>query len=121
MSRMAAVAMILGAVTPAAANGDLIEAYLEKTSANPRCKAAVGDEISVCGRREADRYRVPFVSPQLPGDPKTTNVHEERGRLVARQSACAQKGALPYGCGMVGVKVSTRIGSGKVEYRPLAP
>ena len=120
MSRMAALLILAAGAAPAAAD-TLVETYLEKTSVQPRCKAAAGDEITVCGRREADRYRVPFVAPQKPGDPKTTNVHEERGRLVARQSACEQKGALPYGCGMVGVKVSTRLGTGKVEYRPLAP
>ena len=118
MSRMAAL-LILALATPAQA--DVMATYLDRTSVQPRCKAATGTEITVCGRREADRYRVLFVSPQQPGDPKTTNVHEERGRLVARQSNCEQRGALPYGCGMVGVRVSTRLGTGKVEYRPLAP
>jgi hypothetical protein len=118
MSRMA-VLVALALVAPARA--DMMEAYLERTSAQPRCKAAADDEIMVCGRREADKYRVPFASPLQPGDPKTTNVHEERSRLVARESACQQRAALPYGCGMVGVRVSTRLGSGKVEYRPLAP
>lgn len=120
MSRMAALLILTASASPAAA-GELVETYLEKTSAQPRCKAASGAEIVVCGRREADRYRVPFVSPQLPGDPKTTNVHEERGRLVRRQSNCEQRAALPYGCGMVGAKVSTRLGTGKIEHRPLAP
>lgn len=119
MSRMAALAILALAAAPAQA--DVMETYLDRTSAQPRCKAAIGDEIAVCGRREADRFRVPLVVPQLPGDPKTTNVHEERGRLVARQIACQQMGALPYGCGAAGVTVSTKIGSGKIEYRPIAP
>jgi hypothetical protein len=105
---------------PAAADSDLIDTYLRQTSVEPRCNAATGGEIVVCGRREADRYRVPFESVSAPGDPKTTNVHEERGRLIARESACQQMAAQPYGCGMVGLKVSTKLGSGKLEYRPLA-
>lgn len=118
MSRMA-VLVVLVLATPARA--DVMETYLDRTSSQPRCKAARADEISVCGRRNADKYRVPFQSPQQPGDPKTTNVHEERGRLIARESACQQRAALPYSCGMVGVRVSTKLGTGKIEYRPIAP
>ena len=117
MSRMVAV-VVLALATPAEA--DVIESYRAVTSVEPRCRASSGDEITVCGRREADKYRVPFVSVPVPGDPKTTNVPEERARLVARESACQQRGALPYGCGMAGMRVSTKIGSGTVEYRPLA-
>lgn len=118
MSRMVAL-LILTLAAPAQA--DVIDTYRDRTSVEPRCRAAAGDEIAVCGRRDADRYRVPFVSTSAPGDPKTTNVPEERSRLVATQNSCEQRGAYVYGCGMVGVKVSTKLGSGKVEYRPLAP
>ena len=45
----------------------------------------------------------------------------ERARLVATETPCEQQGAHLIGCGMVGVKVTTKIGSGKVEYRRLAP
>jgi hypothetical protein len=114
-----AALLVLALAAPAQA--DMIETYRDRTSVEPRCRAAAGDEIMVCGRRDADRYRVPFVSKPVPGDPKTTNVPEERARLIATQSACEQRGAYVYGCGMVGVKVSTKFGSGKVEYRPLAP
>lgn len=118
MSRMAAL-LVLALGPPAQA--DMIETYRDRTSVEPRCRAAVGNEIAVCGRRDADRYRIPFVSKPLPGDPKTTNVPEERARLTAQDDSCRQLGAMPYGCGMVGVRVSTKLGSGKVEYRPLAP
>lgn len=118
MSRMAAL-LILALGAPAEA--DVIETYRERTSVEPRCRAASSDEIAVCGRRDADRYRVPFVSKPVPGDPKTTNVPEERSRLVATQTSCEQRGAYVYGCGMVGFKVSTKFGSGTVDYRPLAP
>ncbi len=118
MSRMAVLALIALA---APAQADTIETYRERTSVEPRCRAAAGDEITVCGRREADRYRVPFLPAPLPGDPRTTNVPEERARLVAGDSNCRQLAAMPYGCGMAGVRVSTKLGSGQIEYRPLAP
>lgn len=74
----------------------------------------------VCGRREADRYRVPFILP-TPGDPRTRGVPEERTLLIAEQSPCDRLGPFLVGCGAVGVQMSTRIGRGRIEYRPLAP
>ena len=118
MSRMAAL-LLLALAAPAEA--DLIEAYLDKTSSQPRCKAAQGDEIMVCGRREADKYRVPFTPAPTPGDPKARGVPEERSRLVKTETFCEQRSAYVYGCGMVGFKVTTKFGGGGVEYRPLAP
>jgi len=119
MSRMAAV-LFIALSAPAAAEDDLLASYVEKTSAEPRCKAATGSEIVVCGRRDADRYRVPFVMP-TPGDPKRLGVHEERALWTYAPTPCEQQGPYLVGCGMVGVTVSTKIGSGKIEYRPLAP
>lgn len=117
MSRIVALT-VLTLAAPAVA--DTLETYRDRTSVEPRCRAAAGDEIMVCGRRDADKYRVPFVAKSEPGDPKTTNVPEERARLTARENACQQRAAMPYGCGMVGIKVSTKFGGGAVEYRPLA-
>ncbi|MFD1613033.1 hypothetical protein ACFSCW_14605 [Sphingomonas tabacisoli] len=116
---MAALILIMIAAAAAAAD-DPIETYLDKTSAGPRCKAPAGGDIMVCGRRDADRYRVPFVVP-TPGDPKMRGVHEERAGLIAETSPCDRKGPFLVGCGAIGVTVSTKIGGGKVEYRPLAP
>ncbi len=118
MSRMAAL-LTLALAAPASA--DLIETYREQTSVEPRCRAAQGDEIMVCGRREADRYRVPLVPPPTPGDPKARGVHEERSRLIATETSCQQRGPYVYGCGKVGFTVTTKIGSGPVKVRPLAP
>ena len=113
-------ALVLGVLAAPAGAADPLDAYLQKTSVVPRCKAATGDEIMVCGRRDADRYRVPFIMP-TPGDPRIVDVPAERARLVATETPCQQQGAHLIGCGMVGMKVSTKIGSGKIEYRPLAP
>ena len=103
--------------TPAYA--DPIGTYLDLTSAEPRCKAAAGSDIVVCGRREADNYRVPFLIP-TPGDPKTRGVPEERAMLIAQETPCESLGPFLVGCGAVGVTVITKIGGGKIEYRPLA-
>lgn len=118
MSRMAAMLLlVLSAAAPA--HGTALDTYLEKTSAQPRCSAATGDEITVCGRREADRYRVPLIVP-TPGDPKIVDVRAERARLIATESPCETRGPFLVGCGAVGVSVSTKLGTGQVEYRPLA-
>ncbi|NNM78762.1 hypothetical protein HJG53_17890 [Sphingomonas sp. ID1715] len=119
MSRMAGLVALLIAA-PAGAS-EPMEAYLDQTSVEPRCRSAKGDEIMVCGRREADKYRLPFVPAPTAGDPKTRGVHEERSRLVAVQTPCEQRGAHLIGCGMVGFTVSTKLGTGKTEYRPIAP
>ena len=117
MSRM--TALILVALAAPAGAADPMDTYLDKTSAQPRCKAAAGSDIVVCGRREADKYRVPFLIP-TPGDPKTRGVHEERATLIAQETPCESHGPFLVGCGAVGVSVSTKIGGGKIEYRPLA-
>ena len=107
--------------SPALAGPSALEIYQEKTAAGPRCKAAAsGDDITVCGRRDADRYRVPLVVP-TPGDPRLVNVPLERAKLIATESPCQTRGPFLVGCGAVGVSVSTKLGTGKVEYRPLAP
>ena len=120
MSRMTALAIMLLFASPALAGPTALETYQEKTAANPRCKAAEGAEITVCGRREADKYRVPLVVP-TPGDPKLVNVPLERAKLIATESPCQTRGPFLVGCGAVGVSVSTKLGTGKVEYRPIAP
>lgn len=117
MSRIAALILALAA-SPAGAT-DPLETYFERTSAEPKCKASAGSEIVVCGRRGADRYRVPFLVP-TPGDPKTMGVPAERALLTYEPKPCEQMGPYLIGCGMVGVSVSTKLGSGTVEYRPLA-
>jgi hypothetical protein len=113
-------ALILVAFAAPAGAADPMDAYFDKTSAEPRCKAAAGSDIVVCGRRYADKYRVPFLIPTR-GDPKTRGVHDERAMLIAQESPCQSLGPYLIGCGAVGVSVSTKFGGGKIEYRPLAP
>ena len=98
---------------PAAAD---IATYHDLTRAALRCAAPSGDEVSVCGRREADRYRVPLVER----DPERDVVPLERERLLARTSNCEEKRLFLTGCGMAGVTVSTA-GSHLGGERPIAP
>ncbi|NML07632.1 hypothetical protein [Sphingomonas sp. G-3-2-10] len=92
----------------------------EMTRADRPCRAdADSDEIVVCARRDADRYRVPFVLSANPANSvpaQTAELLEERGRLPCGQGAfTAQCG------GMVGVSVT--VGANGVRYvrRELAP
>ncbi len=96
-----------------------LEAHRQMTSVEPRCRQPVGDEIMVCGRRDADRYRVPLIEHD-PGDPRTETVMGQRERLQNKTTPCQQRGPYLIGCGMVGVSVSTTIGREGIRYRPLA-
>lgn len=57
------------ATTPDVLRPSALEIYRQRTTVEPRCRQAAGDEIVVCGRREADRYRVPLIERD-PGDPR---------------------------------------------------
>lgn len=96
-----------------------LETHHRLTSVEPRCRQAAGDEIVVCGRRDADRYRVPLIE-RAPGDPRGETVMGQRERLQAKTTLCDQRGAYLIGCGMVGVTVSSTIGRDGIKYRPLA-
>lgn len=97
----------------------VFDAHRKMTSTEPRCRQPAGDEIIVCGRRDADRYRVPLIEHDA-GDPRTETVMGQRERLQNKTTPCQQRGAYLIGCGMVGVTVSTTIGRDGVRYRPLA-
>lgn len=115
-SSTAAVAAVPSLDGPADAS---IQQYRRMTSVEPRCREARGDEIVVCGRRDADRYRVPLIEHEK-GDPRTETVMDQKERLQAKTVPCQQRGPYLVGCGMVGVTVSTTIGRDGIRYRPLA-
>ena len=96
-------------------------AYREKTRATTRCIHGTGDDVVVCGRRNADRYRVPLIEHDA-GDPKHQGVPAERERLLARTDNCEEKSLFLVGCGMAGVSMT--VGAGGVNVRgerPIAP
>lgn len=91
------------------------------TRADPQCTAPTDwREVTVCGRRRADRYRVPLIEVDR-DDPANEGVPAERERLLARTSNCREHRAFLVGCGMAGVTASTRHGVTLAGERPLAP
>ncbi|CAN5431076.1 hypothetical protein BH10PSE15_BH10PSE15_07960 [soil metagenome] len=96
---MVSLLLLLAMSDPAAA---ALARYKTLTRARPVCTRPSGADILVCGRRAADRYRVPLVVHD-PGDPMHEGVRAERERLFARTSNCAEKSIFLVGCGAVGV------------------
>lgn len=94
--------------------------YRAVTRATIECSATRPDDIVVCGRREADRWRVPLIQVD-PADPKNQGVPVERERLLVRTNNCQEKSTFLVGCGKVGVSVSTLSGVSLIGERPIAP
>lgn len=77
-------------------------------------------DITVCGRRSADRFRVPFIVHEA-GDRRYEGVPAERERLLHRTNPTSDLTPFLVGGGMTGVKMSTRGGVTGATDRPLAP
>ncbi len=93
----------------------------EKTRAGIPCQATPSDEeIVVCGRRQADRFRLPLETERADGDPKAVDAFGERARLLRVPELPCGVGAFLQRCGMVGATVSTRTGARGGGQRPLA-
>ncbi|SFP89187.1 hypothetical protein [Sphingomonas rubra] len=85
------------------------------------CRVGQPTDITVCGRRAADRFRVPFVGYE-PGDPRAETVAGERQRLLHRTDACQDRRAIMVGCGSWGLGVTSGGGKGtRLSGRTLAP
>jgi hypothetical protein len=112
--------LLLAAQAAAPHAADAIEHYRQLTAAEPRCERAVNTtDVTVCGLRDADRFRVPFVFPE-PGDPLHEAAMDERKRYLARTDNCQEKNLFLVGCGAFGLSVTTGGGREGVEVRPLA-
>jgi hypothetical protein len=98
----------------------MIAVYEDKTRGDARCAAPAGNDVVVCGRRTADRYRVPLIEHDA-GDPYHEGVPAERERLLARTNNCQEHSTFLVGCGMAGVSVSSSHGVTLEGERPLAP
>lgn len=77
-------------------------------------------DITICGRRQADRFRVPFVVHD-PGDPRHEAVRVERDRLLNRTNPVKDLTPFLVGGGMAGVTVSSSTGVSGIADRKLAP
>jgi hypothetical protein len=123
MSRKLLAIPLLALAMPAAAQArDPLKIYTEKTSVIVRCTRPAGEQIVVCGRRAADKWRVPFLG-YAPGDPAGDNVSTERNRLVKAPKMPCGQGAIIANCGPgVGVSTTMAFGAGGVatRVRPLA-
>ena len=64
-------------------------------------------DVTVCGRRNADRFRVPFVPVPEPGDPKNEAVMTERTRLLARTTPIDEMSPFLVNGGFTGVTMDT--------------
>lgn len=90
-----------------------LSAYRAATRAEVPCsKTAATEEVTVCGRREADRrYRVPLVSI-----PARDQVLLERSRLLEDKIDHCGRQLMTYGCGFVGVTMTS--GGAGTQLRP---
>lgn len=85
------------------------------------CRAAAQADVTVCGRRAADRFRVPFVGYEA-GDPRGETVAHERERLLARTNPCQEHRAIMVDCGFVGAHFTTGGRDGpRLSGRRMAP
>ena len=124
MSRIALVTLLfVSTPTMAAPNvSGVVATYEAMTRIEPRCSAPkASNEIVVCGRRRADRWRVPYLLKEA-GDPSIQNVSAERNGLIPTTTPCREHSIFLVGCGKgVGLSVSTAIGGDSgVKLRPLA-
>jgi hypothetical protein len=114
--------VVIGVALPVqAAEPPVLQNYQAMTRVEPRCSAPkAGNEIIVCGRRRADRWRVPYLLKEA-GDPSIQNVSAERNGLIPTTTPCQDRSIFLVGCGKVGLTASVGIGSGQgVKLRPLA-
>ena len=97
-----------------------LAAYQEKTRAEQSCPLIRNTtDVTVCGLRTADRFRVPFVAPE-PDDPLHETVARERQRYLARTDKCQDKSLFLVGCGGFGLSVTTGGRDPAVRVRPMA-
>jgi hypothetical protein len=105
---------------PASAHADPMARYEAMTQVVVhRCTRPSGsNEILVCGRRAADKWRVPLIQYDA-GDPRAETVSGERNRIASAPRLKCGVGAILAGCGAVGVSVSTN-GQSAPKLRTLA-
>ncbi|MCI1142375.1 hypothetical protein MOP88_08780 [Sphingomonas sp. WKB10] len=89
--------------------------------AGERCVADPNTtDITVCGRRRADRFRVPLIVHDA-GDPRYEAVAVERDRLLHCTNPVEELSPFKVGGGMAGVTMNSRNGLTGTTDRPLAP
>lgn len=96
--------------------------YHEKIRADVPCsRTADENEIVVCARRDADRYRVPLVTNSAGREDAGERMKTLLSPDAAGKVACG-KGAFTSQCGAVSIGVTMGgEGGARVVERPLAP
>jgi len=96
-----------------------LNSYRELTRVEPGCKRGPqGDEIVICARRQADRYRVPLATTYDGSE----NPDKRVAKLLDTAPPPCGQGAFTVKCGAVGVSASMGVGRPpRVSLRPLAP
>lgn len=98
----------------------LVDTARRLTSAEQRCmQDPDATDITVCGLRRADRFRVPFATVNARGD----NVAEQRATLTHARTPMEDLGPFLVGGGAAGV-TATVGGEGGAQFagmRPPAP
>lgn len=97
--------------------------YHTQTRAEVPCRAPTNEgEIVVCARRTADRYRVPFVAPDLSRDSDAARLNRLLGDKMQQGTTPCGQGAFLVRCGKVGVSASVGFdGNVRMQERELAP
>lgn len=115
------LAMLLMAQQSAVAT--VMADYRTRTQAEIPCRASTDpSEIIVCSRRDADRYRVPFVAPNLGRDSDAARLNRLIGDPVQQGITPCGKGAFTVKCGKVGITATMGLdGEVKLQQRELAP
>lgn len=99
-----------------------LQDYREKMRADVPCtRTADENEIVVCARRDADRYRVPLVTASAGREAPGERLNYLLSSDAAGYVPCG-KGAFMVRCGSVGMGVTVNSGGGmRTSERPLAP
>ena len=90
------------------------------TAVATRCAPADTTDITVCGRRAADRFRVPLIERD-PTLRRNQGVPAEREELLHRTTPVEDLSPFLVGGGMAGVTVRQGFGDTSPTVRPLAP
>jgi hypothetical protein len=85
----------------------VLKEYHELTRAETPCRDRARDEIVVCARRDAERYRLP-----LPSVPSPRGAELRTARLLDPHAPACGMGAFTVGCGKVGAGMTVSFGSG---------
>ncbi|HEU0066060.1 MAG TPA: hypothetical protein VFQ57_02340 [Sphingomonas sp.] len=102
------------------ATPDPLAVARQRLAAEQRCVVDPDStDITVCGRRHADRFRVPLVVRDA-GDPRYETVAAERARLQAPTNPIRELSPFLVGGGMVGASVGVGF-DGATTQRTLAP